>query len=184
MSRIGKMPIEIPNRVTVDIKDNEIKVKGPKGELFEKIVPQVKITQEDSNIKVSVDNPKDKEQASLWGLYRSLVANMVKGVTDGFEKKLEISGVGYKASVSGKKLCLNVGFSHPVEFDIPDGIEVKVDKNDIIVSGFSKQLVGEAAARIRKVKKVEPYKLKGIKYSDEQVKKKAGKAAKGTTEGG
>ncbi|NQU77629.1 50S ribosomal protein L6 [Candidatus Falkowbacteria bacterium] len=184
MSRIGKMPIEIPNGVSVDIKDNEIKVKGPKGELNQKIIPNVNIGQEDSKIVVSVNSPQNKEQASLWGLYRSLVFNMVKGVTDGFEKKLEISGVGYKATVTGSNLVLNVGFSHPVEIPIPAEIEVKVEKNDIIVTGADKQVVGEVAAKIRKVRPVEPYKLKGIKYSYEQITKKAGKAAKGAGDAG
>lgn len=183
MSRIGKMPVEMPSGVSVDIKDNFIKVKGPKGELSQKIVPHVSIVSKESNIIISVDAPDDGKQRSLWGLYRSLVANMVKGVTEGFEKKLEINGVGYKVSVSGKNLTLNVGFSHPVEFDIPEGIEVKVEKNIIAVSGICKQLVGEVAAQIRKIKKIEPYKLKGIKYIDEHVKKKAGKAAKGAGEG-
>jgi len=173
------MPVEIPSGVTASIKDNEIKVKGPKGELSEKIVPNVKIVEEDKKIIVSVEKPENKQQASLWGLYRSLVANMVKGVLDGFEKKLEINGVGYKASVTGKNLVLNVGFSHQVEFSIPEEIEINVDKNIITIFGPSKQQVGEAAAQIRKIRKVEPYKLKGIKYVDEEIKKKAGKVAKG-----
>lgn len=182
MSRIGKLPIEIPSGVSVDISDNLIKVKGPKGELCQDFASCVKVDCEDSKILVSVKDSENKEQRSLWGLYRNLIANMVKGVTEGFEKRLEISGVGYKASVNGKKMILNVGYSHPVEFDIPKGIEVNVDKNIIIVFGFDKQQVGEAAARIRKIRKVEPYKLKGIKYIDEQIKKKAGKAAKGAGE--
>lgn len=183
MSRIGKMPIEVPQGVLIDIKDNLIKVKGPKGELCQNFASSVKVGYDDFKILVSVKDSENKEQRSLWGLYRNLIANMVRGVTEGFEKRLEISGVGYKANISGKKMILNVGYSHPVEFEIPKGIEVKVDKNIIIVSGFDKQQVGEAAARIRKIRKVEPYKLKGIKYIDEQIKKKAGKAAKGAGEG-
>lgn len=183
MSRIGKMPVEVPSGVSVDIKDNLIRVKGPKGELEQKIVPGVRIAKEAVGLRVSVDNPKDRKQRSLWGLYRSLFANMVRGVTEGFEKRLEINGVGYKAQVAGDKLVLNVGYSHQVDFAIPRGIEIKVDKNIIIVSGIDKQLVGETAAQIRSVKKVEPYKLKGIKYIDEQVRKKAGKVVKTAGEG-
>ncbi|MBU4332701.1 50S ribosomal protein L6 [Patescibacteria group bacterium] len=178
MSRVGKMPIEIPDGVSIDIKDNLIKVKGPKGELEQKIVRGVSIVLEDKVIKVRVEKPTDKKQRSLWGLYRSLIANMVEGLARGFEKKLEISGVGFKAEVSGDKLVLNVGFSHLVEFDIPQGIEIKTEKNIIAVSGVDKQLVGETAAQIRAFKKVEPYKLKGIKYAGEQVRKKAGKVVK------
>jgi large subunit ribosomal protein L6 len=177
MSRVGKQLIEIPSGVEVKITDDLIMVKGPKGELSEKIHPQVTIAVADGAVTVKVDDETNKFSRSLWGLFASLTKNMIIGVTEGYSKQLEINGVGFKATVAGKKLTLNVGFSHPVEFDIPDGIEIKVDGNNIDISGIDKQLVGEVAAQIRKVKKPEPYKGKGIRYSDEQVRRKAGKAA-------
>lgn len=182
MSRIGKLPVEMPSGVSTDISKNLISVSGPKGKLSEKIIKHVNIVLDGSNIVISVDKPDDKKQRSFWGLYRSLIANMVKGVTDGFEKRLEINGVGYKVNVSGKKLALDVGLSHQVVFDIPEDINIEIEKNVIIISGIRKQSVGEVAAQIRKIKKIEPYKLKGIKYIDEHVKKKVGKAAKGSGE--
>jgi len=153
-------------------------VKGLKGELNQKIHPNVRVKQKDKELLVNVQKPDNKKQRALWGLFQRLINNMIEGVTKGFEKKLEINGLGYKAEVSGNKLVLNVGFSHQVNFDIPKNIEVKVEKNIIIISGFDKQLVGETAAQIRRIKKPEPYKGKGIKYIDEVIKKKAGKAAK------
>lgn len=178
MSRIGKKPIEIPKNVEVKINDGFIIVRGPKGELNFKIHPHVLIKIEGTEINIKVKNPEIKEDKSLWGLYGSLIKNMIAGVTAGFGKKLEINGVGYKSQVSGEKLILNVGFSHQVEFVIPKGIAVAVDKNILSVSGIDKQLVGETAARIRAVKPPEPYKGKGIKYIDEIIRRKAGKAAK------
>ena len=180
MSRIGKQPIIIPTGVEVKINEGLIVVKGPKGQLEQKIHPQVKLDLVDGAINVSVQNSVDKLQRALWGLFASLIRNMVIGVTEGFSKQLEINGVGFKAAVADKKLVLNVGFSHPVEFDIPDGLEIKVDGNNITISGADKQLVGEIAAQIRKVKKIEPYKGKGIKYIDEEIKRKVGKATAGT----
>lgn len=183
MSRIGKKPIPIPPGVEVKVDGNSIKVKGTKGELIQEIHPLVKIGVVDNLVKIEVSNPKIKKQKALWGLFGSLVKNMIEGVTKGFEKKLEIIGIGFKAAVSGNKLTLNLGFTHQIEFDIPKGIIIIVEKNILTISGFDKQLVGETAARIRALKKPEPYKGKGIKYIDEVVRRKAGKAIKGATEG-
>ncbi len=180
MSRLGKLPIELPEGSQAKIEDGFIIVKGPKGELKIKSSDLINVDISEKKIVVSVKNPEDKKQKSFWGLYRSLINNMVTGVTEGFEKKLEINGVGYRAQISGKKLTLNVGFSHPVEFNLPEGVAVVVEGNIITVSGIDKQLVGETAAQIRKIRKPEPYKGKGIKYVDEIVRKKEGKtAAKG-----
>ena len=177
MSRIGKKPIEIPTGVSVTIENNTVKVKGPKGELSQEIHALVKVEQVENQLIVSIKDEENHKEKALWGLFRSLVNNMILGVTEGFEKSLEINGVGYKSSMSSKNLILNVGFSHPVEFAIPEGIECKVEKNVITINGISKQMVGEVAANIRKVKKPEPYKGKGIKYTDEIIRRKAGKAA-------
>mgnify|MGYP000050082782 CR=1 FL=1 len=177
MSRIGKNPIVIPSGVEVKIENGIIEVKGPKGVLTQVIHPLVKIEKIENSIIIKIQNESDRLQKALWGLFGSLIKNMIIGVTNGFVKKLEINGVGMKASISGKKLILNVGFSHPVEFTIPQNIEITVDGNVITVSGIDKQLVGETAAQIRKIKKVEPYKGKGIKYVGEQFIRKAGKAA-------
>ena len=181
MSRIGKQPINIPSGVEVTIAGDMIKVKGPKGELEQKIHPKVKIEKNGDVITVSVANPEDKEDRSLWGLFGSLVQNMVTGVTAGFFKKLEVNGVGYKVALSGKKLVLNLGYSHPIEFEMPAGTSAEVVKNVIIVNGIDKQVVGATAAKIRSFRKPEPYKGKGIKYIDEVIRRKAGKtAAKGS----
>ncbi|MBI4653112.1 50S ribosomal protein L6 [Candidatus Kuenenbacteria bacterium] len=180
MSRVGKQPINIPEGVNVKIENQNIIIKGIKGELNQKIHPSVKIEQKDKELFVSVQKPKDKKQRALWGLFQRLISNMIEGVTKEFEKKLEINGLGYKAEVSGDKLILNVGFSHQVNFNIPKSINIKIEKNIITISGIDKQLVGETAAKIRKIKKPEPYKGKGIKYLDEVIKRKAGKAAKAT----
>ena len=180
MSRIGKQPIQIPEGVTVSISDGVISIKGPKGENRFVIPPKAVIQEKDGALNVSVPKPEDVRQAAFWGLTRSLTANAVLGVTEGFEKKLEVNGVGYKIALQGKKLVLNVGFSHSVEFEIPEGIDVSVEDNIITIKGVNKQLVGETAASIRKIKKPEPYKGKGIKYSDEQIRRKVGKVVKGT----
>jgi large subunit ribosomal protein L6 len=180
MSRIGKRSILIPQGIEVEIKGSEIKIRGPKGELSIKIHPHVKVEKGDSRILITVKNPDLKEDKSLWGLYGSSIKNMIAGVTKGFEKKLEIIGVGYKAALTGDKLVLNIGFSHPVEFELPKNISVNIDKNIINIAGVDKQLVGEIAARIRAVRPPEPYKGTGIKYVDEVIRKKAGKAAKAT----
>ncbi len=186
MSRLGKLPIEIPNGTEVKIQDDIVVVKGPKGELSQKINSLAKVEVKDreeggKEAVVSVYKEKEKRSRSMWGLYRQLINNMVKGVNEGFEKKLEINGVGYRASVSGNILTLNVGYSHPVEYKLPEGINAVVEKNVITISGIDKHLVGEVAAEIRKVRKPEPYKGKGIKYIDEVIRRKVGKTAAGSS---
>lgn len=181
MSRIGKKPINIPEDVEVDIKENKIVVKGPKGSLKLDIHPFVKVKLENRTIKVSVFDPTDKKQHALWGTFVRLIENMIEGVKRGFEKKLEIVGVGYRAEVKGNLLVLYLGFSHPVKFPIPKGIDISLKKNIITVSGIDKQQVGEVAARIRALKKPEPYKGKGIRYVDEVIRRKAGKKAVATS---
>lgn len=176
MSRIGKKPIVIPDNVAVKIEGNLIMVKGPKGELTKKIPPEIKIELKDGQIVV-FPIVQTKKTDSLWGLTRALIFNLVKGVTEGYEKKLEIEGIGYKTLVQGNKLILSLGFSHPVEIEAPEGIKFQVEKNIIIVSGLDKELVGRVAAIIKKKKKPEPYKGKGIKYFGEIVRRKAGKKA-------
>ncbi len=177
MSRIGKKPIVIPVGVEVKLEPGQIIIKGKKGELKQEVHPFVKIEVKDKEILLNVKNPEDKKQKAIWGLFGSLIKNMIIGVTEGYEKKLEIVGVGFKVNLQGDKLVLNVGYSHPIEFKLPQGISAVVDKNIISISGIDKQLVGEVAARIRRIKKPEPYKGKGIKYVDEIIKKKVGKAA-------
>lgn len=179
MSRIGKQPISVPNGVQVSIENKKISIKGSKGELCLDIPNSISITYEDSLLQVTPDNKENKEQRMKWGLIRALVANMVKGVSEGFEKKLEINGVGYKAVVQGKKIVMQLGYSHPVEIDIPDGIEATIEKNVISIKGIDKYLVGEISAKIRSKRKPEPYKGKGIKYMDEIIRRKAGKKAVG-----
>jgi large subunit ribosomal protein L6 len=178
MSRIGKNPVIIPSGVTVELNANVAKVKGPKGELSQKFNDFVKFEQKDSKIIVS---PKDdsKKSHAMWGLYRSLLANMVEGVTQGFSKKLIMTGVGYKVAMKGKDLELQLGFSHPIDVKAPEGITFEIDskKLTILISGIDKQLVGEVAANIRKWRKPEPYKGKGIAYEGEYIPRKAGKSA-------
>ena len=178
MSRIGRMPIAVPAGVTVDIaENNKVTVKGPKGTL-ERVLPcEMSIKLEGDVITVS--RPNDlKKMRSLHGLTRTLINNMVVGVTEGFEKTLEVNGVGYRAQKQGKKLVLALGYSHPVEMTDPDGIETKVDGNKIIVSGINKEKVGQYAAEIREKRAPEPYKGKGIKYMDEVIRRKVGKTGK------
>ena len=180
MSRVGRMPIEIPAGVTVDLQGKHITVKGPKGELSRDIHEDIKVAVEGNEILVT--RPSDnKNHRSLHGLTRALVANMVTGVHDGFSKKLEINGVGYRAAKQGNKLVLTLGFSHPVEMEAPAGITIDVpNQTEIVVSGADKEVVGAVAADIRKWRKPEPYKGKGIRYEGEVVRRKAGKAgAKG-----
>ncbi len=178
MSRIGRKPITIPEGVKVAISDGYIVVNGPKGELKQTTNPAVNIDIKDNVIGVTVNQPEDKKERALWGLYGSLVANMITGVTEGYEKQLEVRGVGFKSKVDGKKLVLDVGYSHQVNYEIPEGIEIKAEKNILTITGIDKQQVGFVASRIRSVRKPEPYKGKGIRYVDEQVQMKAGKAAK------
>ena len=178
MSRIGRMPIAIPAGVTVEIaENNKVTVKGPKGTLERVLPAEMDIKQEGSEIVVS--RPNDlKKMKSLHGLTRTLIHNMIIGVTEGYEKKLEVNGVGYRAAKQGKKLTLNLGYSHPVEMEDPEGIETKVDGNKIIVSGISKEKVGQFAAEIRDKRRPEPYKGKGIKYDTEVIRRKVGKTGK------
>lgn len=180
MSRIGKKPIVIPAGVTLQIEGQKVKVKGQKGELSFNFHRLVNFEKHEAVVKVLVKKTEDKKSRELWGLSRVLLFNMIEGVTKGFQKKLEINGVGYRAAVAGQKLNLELGFSHPVEFMLPKGIEAKVEKNIITISGIDKQLVGETAARIRALRKPEPYKGKGIKYVDEVIRRKAGKVVKAT----
>ena len=177
MSRIGRKPVPVPDAVTVEIAPGNIAVKGPKGELRQTLSPDMTVEQGDG--AVTVARPTDRgEHRALHGLTRSLIANMVEGVTDGFEKRLEIQGVGYRAALKGKKLELALGYSHPVAIDAPEGIDFEVPlPTRIVVRGISKQMVGEVAANIRKKRPPEPYKGKGIRYKDEQVLRKVGKRA-------
>ena len=177
MSRIGKKPIPLAKGVEARIEAGIVKVKGPKGELSQAIVDRVSVVVEDDNILVKRQGD-DRRSRSFHGLMRSLIANMVAGVSDGFSKSLEVNGVGYRAEVSGKTLNMNLGFAHQVNCPIPEGIAIQVDKNKITVQGIDKQLVGSVAAKIRGYRPVEPYKGKGIKYADEYVLRKAGKAGK------
>ncbi len=179
MSRIGRMPIAIPAGVTVDIaENNQVTVKGPKGTLNRALPVEMTITKEGEEVKVS--RPNDlKKMKSLHGLTRTLIYNMIIGVTEGYEKKLEVNGVGYRAVKQGKKLVLSLGYSHPVEMEDPEGIEVTVDgQNLIIVKGIDKEKVGQYAAEIREKRAPEPYKGKGIKYVDEVIRRKVGKTGK------
>ena len=177
MSRIGKQPIPVPSGVDVTIEPELVRVKGPKGELQQRISRDMKVEQDNGTVLVT--RPTDRgEHRALHGLTRSLIANMVQGVTEGFEKRLDIQGVGYRAQLRGKALELSVGFSHAVHVDAPEGIEFEVPQpTQIVVRGSSKQAVGEVAARIRKVRPPEPYKGKGIRYRDEYVARKVGKRA-------
>lgn len=182
MSRIGKNPIQIPQGVTVSIVDFVATVTGPKGVLSMKIHRLINVEQKDSQLIVAPTSGKEsaKEAGALWGTTRANLANLIKGVTEGFEKKLELQGVGYRAEVKGKNLVLHVGYSHPVEFAAPEGIAFAVEKGVITVSGIDKQLVGEIAAQIRKTRKPEPYKGKGVRYLGEVVRRKEGKVVGGT----
>lgn len=174
MSRIGKKPIEINEKTTVTITESDVTVKGPLGELKTVYLPVVEIKQEENQIVVTPKNDEQKT-TSLWGTYASLINGMVQGVNQEFEKSLIIEGVGFKAEVRGENVVLNVGFSHPVEIKIPKGVTVEIEKENIKVRGIDKQAVGELAAVIRATKKPEPYKGKGIRYSDEIIRRKEGK---------
>lgn len=174
MSRIGKLPITIPAGVEVSFSDDIITVKGSKGELTQAINPKMKITIAEGTITVA-QKTSDVEAAEFHGLTRTLIDNMIKGVSEGFKKELEINGIGYRAAVSGSKLTLNLGYSHPIEYAVPEGITVAVEKNIVIVSGSDKQKVGQVAAEIRAFRKPEPYKGKGVKYVTEHIRRKAGK---------
>ena len=181
MSRVGQMPINVPDGVKVSIKENHVKVEGPKGKLERTLRPEMAIKQDGSVI--TIERPSDEPQMRAFhGLTRSLLNNMVIGTSQGFEKELEIHGVGYRAELKGNDLLLNLGFSHPVEFPAPEGIsfEVETRAGRVVVRGIDKQLVGQVAADIRKIRPPEPYKGKGIRYVDEYVRRKAGKAGVAT----
>lgn len=179
MSRIGRLPVEVPSGVDVDIKGSHVRVKGPKGQLEHTFPAAMKISLKDK--QVVVQRPSDeREHRALHGMTRSLINNMVIGVSQGFEKVLEVNGVGYRAELSGNNLVVNVGYSHPVEVAPPEGITFNVDTRArlIKIQGYDKALVGQVAADIRKIRPPEPYKGKGIKYLDERIRRKAGKAGK------
>jgi large subunit ribosomal protein L6 len=177
MSRIGKQPISVPDGVEVAIEPELVRVKGPKGELEERVSRDIGVKQEDEEIRVT--RPSDRgDHRALHGLTRSLIANMVQGVTEGFEKRLEIQGVGYRAQLQGNKLVMSLGYSHQVEMEAPDGIEFEVPQpTQVVVRGISKQAVGEVAANIRKKRPPEPYKGKCVRYQGEYVARKVGKRA-------
>jgi large subunit ribosomal protein L6 len=177
VSRIGKKPVVIPEGVTIDYKGNLLKVKGPKGELEGTFDSRIQIEIKDSELTVSRPNDT-KEIKALHGLSRALIQNMVHGVTEAYQKTLDIVGVGYRAELKGKNLLLNIGYSHPIYFIPPDGITLQTPTpTQIVISGIDKQLVGMVASKLRSIRKPEPYKGKGIKYSDEQIIRKAGKTA-------
>jgi large subunit ribosomal protein L6 len=177
MSRIGKKILTLPPGVTAEISATSVSVKGPKGELKMALHPHISIIKNESELSVKTVSEENKRDRALWGTFASLLENMLEGVTAGFKKQLEINGVGYKAALKGKALSLEVGFSHPVEVQAPQGITFTVEKNVITVEGIDKHLVGETAAQIRAIKKPEPYKGKGIKYLTEVIRRKAGKTA-------
>ena len=177
MSRVGKKPIELPSNVQATIEGQRIHIKGSKGELSCFFDPQIEVNIDDGNIVVKRPN-NQKNIRALHGLYRALINNMVRGVSEGFEKKLEIQGVGYRAELRKNILILQIGFSHPIAFCPPPGIKIEVEANNIIkISGINKELVGQVAAKIRSFRPPEPYKGKGIRYEDEYVRRKAGKTA-------
>jgi large subunit ribosomal protein L6 len=177
MSRVGKKPIAIPKGVEIKLEDRTLTVKGPKGSLSRSIHPKVNVQVQDQEVTVTIDGAS-KDLKSLHGLHRALIANMVTGVTKGFERGLEIVGVGFKADLSGRTAVLNVGYSHPVSFSLPEGIDAKIEKTRISLAGIDKELLGLTASKLRDIKRPEPYKGKGIKYAEEYIRRKAGKAGK------
>ncbi len=177
MSRVGKKTIEIPQGVTVEIKDGAVVVNGPKGKLTRVLSSKVQVNIADSAITLSVKNENNKEERSLWGTFSSHIQNMITGVTVGFKKQLEVNGVGYRVAMQGTDLKIEVGYSHPVVYKIPEGLVASVEKNLITLESSDKELLGNAAAEVRKIRKPEPYKGKGIKYIDEVIRRKEGKTA-------
>jgi large subunit ribosomal protein L6 len=178
MSRIGKQLITIPSGVQMTVSGSHVIVKGPKGQQEMDMHPSVQCSVDGASATVSVQNPDAKSDRSLWGLSQRLITNMVTGVASGFEKKLDVVGIGFKAAIAGNTMTLHLGFSHPVTFVLPGTVSGTVEKNTITLSSIDKQLLGETAARIRALKKPEPYKGKGIRYSDEVVRRKSGKSGK------
>ena len=179
MSRIGKRPIPITKDVEVKMNGDMMTVKGPKGVLQRRIHNKIKVEINDENLLLSVSD-NHRETRALHGLFGALILNMVTGVTKGFERALEIVGVGYRAELTGRPAILNLGYSNPVHFELPDGIDANVDKNKVLLMGIDKELLGRTAAKIRSLRKPEPYKGKGIKYADEMIRRKAGKAGAAT----
>lgn len=177
MSRIGKQPIKVPSGVTIDISPDNVTVNGPKGSLTQFMIPGIKVRRDEDVVIVEREN-NEQQTAAKHGLMRSLINNQVVGVTNGFSKKLEINGVGYRVNLQGQTLKLSVGLSHDVTYVVPQGIVLSIDQNVITVSGISKQQVGQVAAEIRAIRKPEPYKGKGIKYIDERIIRKSGKSGK------
>jgi large subunit ribosomal protein L6 len=175
MSRVGKKPIVIPEKTQVSLKEDILTVKGPKGTLSRQIHPAVKLDIGDADIKAVIDS-QDRKTRALQGLVRSLVANMITGVSTGFERVLQINGIGYRAEAKGKSVLFNLGYSHPIDFALPEGITAEVDKNNTVkLMGIDKELLGQTAASIRQLRPPEPYKGKGVKYADEYIQRKAGK---------
>ena len=174
MSRIGKRPIPLPKDVEIKLEGDLLTVKGPKGVLSRRVSPKIQVDRDGDKIVV---NAKDgaRNSASLQGLFRVLIANMVTGVTKGFERTLEIVGVGYKAELKGRTAVFSLGYSNPVNFELPDGIDARIDKTKVVLSGMDKELIGRTAAKIRSLRKPEPYKGKGIRYAEEMIRRKAGK---------
>jgi large subunit ribosomal protein L6 len=180
MSRIGKKPIVLPSGVEVTISNGEVVVKGPKGQIARPVHPDMNVSVEEDGAKklLNIENTGSADNSPVWGTTRAHVNNMILGVTKGWEKALELNGVGFKMAVQGKKLNMSLGFSHPVVYDIPAGVEAVIEGNALKLSGIDKETVGQTAAEIRSLKKPEPYKGKGFKYTDEVIRRKAGKAAK------
>jgi large subunit ribosomal protein L6 len=174
MSRLGKRPISIPKDVEVKLEGDLLRVKGPKGELRRRVHPKVQVDMDGDKISVSVADGS-RESRSLHGLFAVLINNMVTGVTKGFERVLEISGVGYRAVVNGRTAVFNLGYSRPIDFELPDGVDAKIEKSKIILTGIDKELLGMTASKIRNLRRPEPYKGKGIKYAEEMIRRKAGK---------
>ena len=175
MSRVGKKPISIPDKIKVTYKDRVVTVQGKNGKLTQEIHPAVDVNIEKDTVKVTL-NDQSRKTVALQGMTRSLLNNMVNGVSKGFERVLEINGIGYRAEVKGKSIVFNLGYSHPMDFPLPEGVSAKVDKNNVVkINGIDKQLIGQTAARIRQLRPPEPYKGKGIKYAEEHIIRKAGK---------
>lgn len=177
MSRVGKKPIEIPEKVKITYSDNVLSVQGEKGVLTRTIHPDVQLNIDKAFLTVSIDQA-DKKTKSLWGMTRAVVSNMVTGVSKGFERDLEINGIGYRAELKGNSIEFNLGYSHPIDFPLPEGISAKIDKNIIKLMGIDKELLGYTASTIRAIRPPEPYKGKGVKYAEEHIQRKAGKTAK------
>jgi large subunit ribosomal protein L6 len=177
MSRVGKKPIPIPGKTKVDFSDRVLRVQGEKGVLTRTLHPDVDVAITDSVLTVAIGR-QDKKTRALWGLTRALIANMIHGVSAGFERVLEINGLGYRAELKGDGIELNLGYSHPIQFKLPEGIDAKIEKNIIRLSGIDKELLGFTASSIRRLRPPEPYKGKGVKYAEEHIQRKAGKTAK------